>query len=553
MKTALLRGYTGLDLRNIDEAAPPTSWREAVNVDLTTGGGVKSRDELRLWHTVDASSVGLYTTGGKLRAAVPLRRGTAGPRPPLGMEYDFLGNTVDGYDPALTLQLVTSSGAWYGTSYLVVQHSSPSGIPQFEHHYLGLTATPYGGAATTAGASTTLTLDIALTPGQITGAPGATVWFSGGIGTPIGTYRIVSVTDSTHIVINTAVNLSLATFLSIHFPGDTHVETPFTPGPAMVIAASRVWAGSLSDNDVWYSTVKDPTNYIDPNDAGFLATATHIDGDQTISGLYIFKDNLAVLYRRNVQVWNVTQIDPLTFGMVDSVGGAGTTNPKSVANMMGDLVFFSEGGFRLLSAVITTGQAKDGDIGINIQELTANLPEGTPPLVSLWSPSRAQYLGVAGRTGFVFTYSPVAKIAGWTTYTFPWEVESMVELEGVVYLRRKDQPEIYVFDPAASGVESGYAWHVRFPFANLDEDTDHYLKQFKMVVVHQHGESTLEFLTDPDDLTSVDAAVDIDGSTTGTGKVPAMFLGEVVSIRVKGTGKCRLDEIKLRYDVGNIV
>ena len=552
MKTVRLRSFTGLDLRLLDEVAPATSFREAVNVDLTTGGGFKVRDELRLWHKVDAASVGLYAAGGKLRVALPLRSGVAAPRPPIGITYDFIGNSSSGYDPLLTPQLVTSSGAWYGTPYLVVQRTSSINLPVYEHHYLGQAAVPFVGSATTvSGPTTTITLAAPLDASQIAAAPGSTVWFTGPVGTPAASYLVVSVTDPTHVVINAAVTLPINTFIGIHFPSDTHVNLPFVPGPAMLIAANRVWAGSISDNDVWYSTVKDPTNYTDPADAGFLATATHIDGDQTISGLYIFKNDLCVFYAHNVQVWAVSGVDPQTFTMTDSVGGAGTSAPKSVANVMGDLVFFSLGGFRLLSAVITTGQAKDGDLGVNIQSLTSALPSTTPPLVSLWSPARTQYMCAAGKTVFVYTYSVVAQVNGWTTYQFPWEVEAMVEFEGVVYLRRRDQPEIYIFDATAVGIEESFAWSVRFPFA--DFDTDHYLKQFKLMECHQSGSASYQFFTDPSDLTTPDEEIDVADSTTNTGKVPAMFLGEVVSTRIHGSWKCRVDEILLRFDVGNIV
>jgi hypothetical protein len=229
-----------------------------------------------------------------------------------------------------------------------------------------------------------------------------------------------------------------------------------------------------------------------------------------------------------------------------------------VVNVLGDVVYFSEGGYRVLSAVITTGQLKDGDIGTQIQPLTAKLDlDNIPPLVAVWSPSRAQYLCAAGSQVFVYTNSPVSGVTGWTTYQFPWPVQAMCELNGVTYIRREDQPEVYVFDANTTYEEDnfGFEWTWRLPF--WDYETDHYFKLFKFIVPHMRGDCTLDFLLDPADLTDKSDSVDI-GDTHGNNdvsgnKIPMLCEAEVLSLQFHGTKACTVDEVIVRFETGNIV
>ena len=133
---------------------------------------------------------------------------------------------------------------------------------------------------------------------------------------------------------------------------------------------------------------------------------------------------------------------------------------------MGDSLYFAQGGFRSLSIVVASGQAEDGDIGANIQAETSQLDLTNTQLVSLWSPSRSQYLCAVGTTMYVFTDSRQANVQGWTKYTLPFSISHIVEFRGRVYVR--SGTTIYVFDPNFAG-ESGYAWTARFPYLYAGE------------------------------------------------------------------------------------
>ena len=561
MRTSTVQAFTGLDLRLIDEASPYNSFREATNVDLTVGGGFEVRDQLRLFAIVDPLSVGLYVAGDKLRCAYPLVLNTPAPKSPVGITYDFIGNSPTGYQMSAPPTAVTSAQAWLGDPYIMVVNGTDYST-RWEAHYLPeetqvtlISIAAYGGSANTV-------TTVATIPDTVTA--GATVWFQGPLGTPDEPYLVQSVTlPHTLVLTGTAFTSLPANCNVIVFqPGTTRQDLPFNPGPAMVVANNRVWIGDWQEYNVHYSSIGTVNDWspVSPSDSGFLPTATHVDGDQTLSGLSIWKNYLCVYYARTVQQWDCHLDDPSTFSLLNSIGGAGTAFPKSVANVMGDSYYFSQGGFREMSAVITTGQAKEGDLGVNIQPLTNTLgTSSVPPLVAVWSPSRSQYMCCVGSQIFCYTYSPVANITGWTMYQIPFTVSDMVEYQANVYLRESGTGNIYIFD-ANYTQEPGFAWKVRFPFFDFNQSSltntygePHYYKQFKMVVMHMLETCDMYLYVNPQNMAEVEGPIPVGGVTAGFTKIVTDVGAEMVSHEFNGTDYCRIDAFLVRFDMGNVV
>ena len=131
-----LQGFKGLDLRLTAEASDPLSMRVANNVDLTIGGGLKSRDQLVKIADLDSTSLGLYVGRGTLRSAVPLPAGTI-PDPPPGIKYDYFANNATAQTGgALALDGVQM---WDGIAYLSIKRYVDASTPEYgfmwEHHY----------------------------------------------------------------------------------------------------------------------------------------------------------------------------------------------------------------------------------------------------------------------------------------------------------------------------------------------------------------------------------------------------------------------------------
>lgn len=542
-----IEDFKGLDVRHMAESAEPDTLRQAVNIDLSPGRGYTSRNQLRKFADVDSTSRGLYVIGDALRCAVPYPSGAI-PRPPEGITYDFISNTSGAY--AGVLSAVPSAAGWHGDPYLCVQRTA---TPQeaYEHHYLPSPQSPFQGSATALTAVDQFQFGPAL-PAALQTTTGWTIWFASaltGLFTPRTVVAVISPTE-VKVTPNIGATLPVGTLFVVRQAASTIVPLPFTPGPAMTIAAERVWAGDRTSLDVFYTAVGDPTDWTTINDAGFLPTGTHVDGSMPIRGLGTFKGQLTVFYERNVQVWQVATIDPNTFRLLDNVGGAGTPFPASVANIRGDLIYFAEGGFHALSAVITTGQLKDADVGAFIVRLTSQIDTTATPPYSVWSNFRAQYLCATGSTVWVLTDSPVSGVRGWTTYSLPFEVEAIVEWRERIYVRRRGAAEVWVFDPTYTG-EAGFQWTAQFQF--LDFTVGRKLKQLITMSIIQEGESVLTLGFDPRNPAAQDVVMTLDGTSTSLGKIaiPAVF--EVVQPQFTGTGPWDCDRIVFDYREGNLL
>jgi hypothetical protein len=540
-----LVGFTGLDLRRTPEAVDPIAFRVANNIDLTTGGGFKARDQLRLYVTVDSASVGLYVIGNDLHVALPYRTATAIPRPLLpDLVYDLIGDSATAAYSG-TGARVAAAASWHGQPYLCIEKNAPgstTGAKAYEHHFIPLQPATLFFSATANG--TTTLASVTPDPSTLGIIAGATVWVYGNT----TAYRVVSVGAGSMVL--TATVPTGAVNGAVMSPKDTRVGLPFTPGAALFLAAEKVWANEQFTGDTWFcSSVNGPSDWAAEADAGFLPTSVHSGGDQKLHGYGLFNGKLAIFYETTVQQWTIDP-DPANHELYGVTGGAGTQQPGSIANVMGDLVYFAQGGFRSLKAVVTTGQIHDGDVGARIQPETRLLDFAQLPRpLSLWSPSRAQYLCALGTTVYVFTASPTSGVVGWTKYTLPWALDAMVELEGKVYVRPTGVAEIHVFDPAAT-TESGFSWTAQFAYYDGE---DHTIPKFWRVFDYAaDGAAALSYLIDPAAPAQVVNGPAINTTLFGRARTFPMVISNHVATVFSGTQPFSCDRFTYWFDLGNL-
>jgi hypothetical protein len=548
MKSLEFTDYKGLDWRALTEASDPLSLLECSNVEITSDRGLQARDQLRLYAVVDTASRGLYVVNDLLRCAMPYPNpGARGcPMPPVGVMYDYL-SPADGDYFRGTLDAVEAVAWWDSRPYLCVRVTTPAGDTDYEHHYLPATQTVFQGfVSASVPGSDKVTINNMPYPEVGTGA---TLWFPQALDVPVAVITSLSVPDYT--CAGTGVPAATPPYPVLAMVAQkTKVDLPFEPGPALLVAEGKIWASDRINHTVPYSSTQNgPLDWTAPNDAGFLPTAQNVSGSQPIRGLSVFHDQLTVIYETVVQLWNVDP-DPEQHHIVSTVGSAGTLYAKTVANFLGDLVYFGFGGFRSMSAVITTGQAKDSDIGAEIQPRTKliDLASLSAPPVAVGSAWRSQYLCAIGSTVWVLTLSPQGQVRAWSKWELPWEIGALVEWQAKLYVRRANSGEVYVFDPDWTQ-EVGFSWSVQFNFS--DCDTAHYVKQYKLLELHQRGESTITAYLTPTDLTDKVVIGTIDGPSAG--KVALPILAETLSLEFTGTAPWQLDAFILRFDVGRIL
>jgi hypothetical protein len=526
-------------------------------VDLKRGGGLKARDQLRPLFQLDPTSRGLYVVGGVLRAAYPYRENVAFPLAPQGAVYDFLGG-LDGTMDAFSR--VTSVASWDNQPYLCISRSEPTdfsfSLPGYEHHFIPAIQTAASMSATLSpltGYQVMLEKEI---PGGLTPADwvGATVQV---VNDPLssGGYVIQSVaknlfdewilTTTTPIPNNTNRTVRVV-FYRKH---TTFVDTGFLPGPALVLAAEKIFASDFASGQVFFSSTEfGPTDWAAVDDAGRLPTQNNVGGDFRVTGLSVFAGDLVVMFKSSCQIWKIDP-NPANMALKFNIGGSGTVQPDTLANVQGDIVYFGGGAFRTISAVITTGQPKDSaDIGAPISPITSVLTPDEATMKAIWSPRRQQYLCVDGNTIYAFTaYSDQN---GWTTYEIPdtLEIEAMAELNGVLYLRDKTTSTVYAFDPEYDE-EPEFDWEIQTQY--LNGGAKGFLKDWKFFQQVAVGPVTVSFSTNPEVGGEVfDGFTIPKGTTNDIGRVPVMVMSDNLQVRFTGVTAFELESFSFFVEQG---
>lgn len=573
--TCEFENFSGLDLRSSREITPPSAALDALNAYLNAGRDYEARPPLVKILDFDSRSRGLYVAGNVLRAALPWESAAALPasRPGL-LTYDVVagGGRTGPMASGVTFDDVVAATTWSSRPYIVIQVTD-NGELNYEHHFIP--TDPYSVQAT-----------VTLTNGSgvVVGLPAPTLgsyWVRfGGVGTGYtAAYQVTAVNTISPVWPGaTASGVTANGYDQVL----TYVNLPFLPGRAVLTAARKVWAPDFQTNDVWFSSTEfGPTDWTTLNDAGFLPTSQHVDGDQTVQGLGIYRGQLTVLATRAMQLWDIDP-DPANMALAGNIGGSGCDFANSVANVGGDIFLFATGQFRSISAVITTGQPKDGDIGTYIASATRTFQPAPavpvlgipaePDIVASWYPELQLYVAIRGTTAYVLThantsasagnqsaqadYTGVNRVSGWTTWALPFGVSHMVAWKGKLYVRRADVPELWAFDKDAV---NGYAdenaviqfsGRVRFAWNTLTGDRR--MKLIRQAVIPQEGESTMRLFYDPSDDASATEWFDLEGSSTGQGRVMIGTCAEIVSVQFEFSAAWRIGAFSLHYESGNL-
>jgi hypothetical protein len=319
----------------------------------------------------------------------------------------------------------------------------------------------------------------------------------------------------------------------------TQIRLPFSPGASILKAAGKIYAPDDVNGVVRFcSTVNGPSDWVSPQDAGYIPVLTHASGDRRIQGLGTYDDKMAVIFSDAVQLW-ATDPQPSNITLVRVINGPGTDQPRSVVNVLGDLFYFTRGGFRSLHMATVTGQIQEqDDIGGPIDDLAKE--EKGEVGVALWSQRRGQYLCAFGSRVYAYRYSPKSKRMGWTTWELGVSVDAVVEQAGQTYLRAGDM--LYVLDPE---YDDGSEFElVLNDLTGKDPATN---KRLDFVEVSQVGTSELRCYLKPDTDDFYVQGPTIKGSSLNYNRVFLGALSRTFGFRLTGKRPWRFAALQVTY------
>lgn len=332
----------------------------------------------------------------------------------------------------------------------------------------------------------------------------------------------------------------------------THVADANCPDTkACVKLASKIFAvGAGSGDVVRFCKTGNPRDWTAANDAGFLPTGLNSRGDRSTNALGIFKSKLVALSRDGAQVWFVDP-DPAAMKLEDIVENVGTSFPRTVAAVSGDLYFLSDYGFRSITTLQLTNNLADVDVGSPIDPLVR--PETKIPGVNpraFYFYGTGQYVCAIGNRLFVYSISRTSKIAAWSQYFLSVPVDAFAELGQELYIRAGDT--VYKLDESVSTDDgTQYEVLVDLPYMDLKKPGRDKAMIGVDVVVSGTCQISVGFdATDPDAYTT---PVKVKGNTRPGGMIPIECVGTEFAIRIRNYDDkpFRLDSITLYYDLLN--
>jgi hypothetical protein len=327
-------------------------------------------------------------------------------------------------------------------------------------------------------------------------------------------------------------------------PVDTQVTLPFDPGRCLVKSQNKLFADDPSAGVLRFSaTTTDPKDWSKARDAGFLAVRRMSAGATNIVGLSYFKEYVAVIFEDSIQLWKMAP-DPAAITFGTALNGPGTEASRVTTNVLGDMFYFSRGGFRSLSRSLVTGDNKAEDIGAKITALTSTEDVSAVEPLAIWSEARSQFIAVFGTTVYVLTYSPSTECVGWTTWELPVALEYLVEHDGGLYGRAGDT--VYQFSDEVSEDTAGpVTFDVALAFQTMGYAGRK--KSFRWVDLVQTGSSRMNFHIDPTnpDVAEFPIGIATSGDTFNGGRIAINRIGDALGFRFSGTGIWELDSVLL--------
>lgn len=336
-------------------------------------------------------------------------------------------------------------------------------------------------------------------------------------------------------------------------PSGTTVTDTNCPGTAACIKiASKIFAVGRDGDVVRYCKTGDPRDWTTASDAGFLPTGLNSRGDRSTNALGLYQNQLVALSRDGAQVWSVDP-DPSKMALQDIVENVGTSHPRTVANVGGDLYFLSDFGFRSITTLQYTNNLADVDVGSPIDPLVR--PETKMPGVkprSFFYYGTGQYVCAIGNRMFVYSVSRTAKIAAWSQYFLSVPVDAFAELGQVLYIRSGD--EVYRLDEAAT-TDAGQQFEVLVDLPYMDFKKPGSMKQIygADVVIEGRCDFSIGFdVNDPDAYTPF---VRVKGNTRPGGMVSVECVGTEFALRFRNYDNkpFRIDSVTIYYnDLGDV-
>ena len=469
----------GLDRRKGKASSEPNRLRVLKNAYITTGKQIQKRPVLQLVASLEAGTVGLKAAGGKLNTFY--ESGTIS-----HVNTLFAAQKLPHPTATQAISRVHYCDSFAGYLYAVAEYADSS----IWHHYLD----DDGAWA----ASTAYALNTYRRPTTPNGYRYKATAIAG-TGTSDSTEPTWPTTVGATVIDNAGADQITWTCFS------PYVQDSNCPQRAPTIkAANKIVCAK--DDVVRFCAAGAPRDWTTSSDAGFLPTGRNQDGSTDALALGQFQKQLVVFFVDGAQVWDFDE-DPANNAIKQKIYGIGTQYPQSQASFASDVFFLSESGFRSITVNSQTDNFQDIDVGSPIDSLVSVSSESP---MSSYVPGFGQYWCFVGNTAWVYSFSKSAKLAAWSQYEFPIDIDAVAALNNRLYVRSGD--DVHVLTTGAY-TDNGILVDIEVEMAYVDGKQPGVLKQFWGADFVGQGTPNLAFRYDSNDESKITQSYEYTGDT----------------------------------------
>jgi hypothetical protein len=231
--------------------------------------------------------------------------------------------------------------------------------------------------------------------------------------------------------------------------------------------ATKVY--SVMGKNLFFSAVKDPTNWTTGTGAGFINLSMQDADGESLVTLEIYYDKLAIFSSEATQLWSVDP-DPLQNVLDQVLRGAGCVSPLAAHQYgSGDVLYLSQTGIRSLRARDASNAAAVSDIGSpidpNIQALYTTNPGSFQGAKALIEPIVGRFWMLFPDQIYVLSYFPGPKITAWSRYTVPFNIDYAVTCGGHIFVRSGNA--LYVYGGVDGNTFDATVGEARLPYLDM--------------------------------------------------------------------------------------
>lgn len=313
---------------------------------------------------------------------------------------------------------------------------------------------------------------------------------------------------------------------------------------------SKVYATAASL--LAFCALNDPARWSsNETGSGIINMASQDAGSETLVGVEIYYDRVAVFSRQSTQIWNL-DADPAQSLQVQVVRNNGAVASGAISQFGdADVFYLADSGLRSLRARDSSNAAAVSDVGTPVDSLIVQHMREVGAAVAARAqaavePVTGRFLLALGDTIYVFSYFAGSKIAAWSTYKPGFEVSDFAVLGGRVFARAGDT--IYLYGGDTGDEYDTCRVVVELPM--LDGQKPATEKTFSGIDAACENAWSVYLGTDPLSPSVRDLVGYLTSTTYSLGRVAVSGTGTHVGLRLEceAPGPARLSNVVVHFD-----